>query len=89
MPLTCPDCAKPIQPAWRLCPHCGQPLTAVADLRRILSAEEPHADGVATRPQTRPGRPPNRWMLAGLLAVGLLGFAILALPAVMELVGIH
>jgi len=28
-------------------------------------------------------------MLAGLLAVGLLGFAILALPAVMELVGIH
>jgi predicted amidophosphoribosyltransferase len=26
MPLTCPDCAKLIQPTWRHCPHCGQPL---------------------------------------------------------------
>jgi hypothetical protein len=61
----------------------------VADLRGIISAEDPPADGVATRAPASPGRPQSRWMLAGLLAVGLLGFAILALPAVMELVGIH
>jgi hypothetical protein len=33
MPLTCPDCAKLIQPTWQRCPHCGQPLTATAPLR--------------------------------------------------------
>ena len=25
MPLTCPDCAKRIQPTWRHCPQSGQP----------------------------------------------------------------
>ena len=58
--LTCPDCAKPIQPAWRLCPHCGQPLTAVADFQRILATEKPKPD----REKTRPGRLASRWVLA-------------------------
>ena len=89
MPVTCPDCAKPIQPAWRLCPYCGQPLTAAANLRGILLAAEPAAAGAAPRPQTRPSRPPMRWVLVSFLALGILGLVILALPAVMGLAGIH
>ena len=85
MALTCPDCAKPIQPAWRLCPHCGQPLTSVAELMKILAPEKPPPHRAATRPVRAPGR----WVLAGLLAIGLLGLAILALPVVMGLAGIH
>ena len=85
MALTCPDCAKPIQPAWRLCPHCGQPLTAVADLKRVLATEKPNPH----REETRTGRSARPWLLAGLLAIGILGLAILALPAVIGLAGIH
>jgi hypothetical protein len=29
MPLTCPNCAKPILPTWLRCPQRGQLLTAV------------------------------------------------------------
>lgn len=85
MALTCPDCAKPIQPAWRLCPHCGQPLTVAADLKRILATEKPNLQ----REETGPGRTARPWLLAGPLAIGILGLAILALPVMMGLAGIH
>ena len=87
MPATCPDCAQPIQPAWRLCSHCGQPRKAVASLESMLSAREPNADRAAPHP--KPGRSPIRWTLVSLLAIGILGLAILALPAVLGLAGIH
>ncbi len=35
---TCPRCRQPVQPSWRLCPHCGQSL----------------ADGVTTTPADPP-----------------------------------
>jgi hypothetical protein len=85
MALTCPDCAKPIQPAWHLCPHCGQPLTMVTDLKRVLATEKPNND----REETSPGRSSRPWLLAGVLAIGILGLAILALPVMMGLAGIH
>ena len=41
MPLTCPDCAKLIQPTWRRCPHCGQPLAFGATPPRPAAAPLP------------------------------------------------
>jgi hypothetical protein len=41
MPLTCPDCAKLIQPTWRHGPHCGQPLAVGATPPRRPAAPLP------------------------------------------------
>jgi hypothetical protein len=83
---TCPDGAQLIQPTWRHCLHCGQPLTAVAGLGRILAAEAPTP---ADRPRPPPGRSSIRWVLISLPALGSLSLAFRTLPAVLGLAGIH
>ncbi|MCI0465260.1 MAG: zinc ribbon domain-containing protein [Gemmataceae bacterium] len=36
---SCPDCGNPVEPSWRYCPHCDEPLDHPAPVRRRGTAE--------------------------------------------------